>query len=30
MSLSTEEKRDLRDLLVVVLPDDKSVWVSSE
>lgn len=30
MSLTTEEKRDLRDLLVVVLPDDTSVRVSSE
>ena len=28
--LSIEERRDLRNLLTVVLPDDEAVWVSNE
>lgn len=30
MSLSTEERRDLRDLLNIVLPEDSNTWTSQE
>lgn len=30
MSLTTEERRDLRDLLLIVLPEDAEVWTNEE